>query len=409
MKKGLGLVLLAVSVGILNLFPAYTVHGKGVQSRAPLEAVRKGEKTESLQNVRKAKKAKGTWVKGKKAVRFRYQKGGFAKSTWHRIRGKRYYFDEKGYRKTGWLEYQGRRYYLNSRGVMQTGWIHQGGHVYYLKKTGAMVSSKWVRYRGKRYYLKANGRMATGWQRVNGKKYYFGADGAVRTGLQFIKDQWYFFRKNGSLNRKKKVPKINPNKPMVALTFDDGPGPYTERLLGYLKEYQAKATFFLVSSSAGRYPQAIKKAFRMGCEIGNHSYSHPSLTGLSVQGIRQEIESTGQLIYKITGEYPTLLRPPYGAYNRNVCYSVDLPVILWSVDTRDWATRDAQATVSHIKTHVKDGDIILMHDIHPQTVDAVRQILPWLKEQGYQMVTVSELAKYRDISLKDGSVYTSLR
>lgn len=348
MRKRLGLALLAVGIGAASLFSGHAAYGKETGKAASSEASKKGKDTESPKDAGKVKKARGTWVRRKKAVKFRYRKGGFAKSTWHRIGGKLYYF-------------------------------------------------------------KANGRMATGWQKVDGKKYYFGKDGAARTGLQFIGDRWYYFRKNGSLNRKKKVPKINPNKPMVALTFDDGPGPYTERLLRYLKEYEAKATFFLVGSSVNRYPDAIKKAFRMGCEIGNHSYSHPSLTGLSAQGIRQEIESTNSLIQKITGEPPTLVRPPYGAYNSSVCGSVGLPVILWSVDTRDWATRNAQATVSHIKTHVRDGDIILMHDIHPQTVDAARQILPWLKEQGYQLVTVSELAKYRDVSLKDGSVYTDIR
>lgn len=147
----------------------------------------------------------------------------------------------------------------------------------------------------------------------------------------------------------------------------------------------------------------------MGCEIGNHSYSHPSLTGLTVQGIQQQIGDTNSLIRKITGENPTLVRPPYGAYSKTVCDSVGLPVILWSVDTRDWATRNAQATVSHIQTHVRDGDIILMHDIHPQTVEAARQIIPWLKKQGYQLVTVSELAKYKKTDLKAGNVYTDLR
>lgn len=362
-----------------------------------------------LKDVRKAPKAKGKWVKKKKKVRFQYRDGTFAKSAWHRIKGKLYYFDDEGKRKTGWLNYQGRRYFFNDKGVMQTGWIRQEGHNYYLDKKGVMASAQWVRDRGKNYYLKANGRMATGWLKIGKKTYYLGRDGVLRKGFQFIGNKWYYFRKNGSLNRKKKVPDVNPNKPMVALTFDDGPGPYTERLLGYLKENEAKATFFLVGSSVSRYPNAIKKAFRMGCEIGNHSYSHPSLTGLTVQGIQQQIGDTNSLIRKITGENPTLVRPPYGAYSKTVCDSVGLPVILWSVDTRDWATRNAQATVSHIQTYVRDGDIILMHDIHPQTVEAARQIIPWLKKQGYQLVTVSELAKYKKTDLKAGNVYTDLR
>lgn len=369
------------------------------------------EKTEtdrSLTDVRRAPAAKGKWVKNGKQVKFRYRNGAYACSVWHRIGGKIYCFDEKGNRISGWFNYGGNRYFLNKKGVMQTGWIRYRKHFYFLNRKGVMETSRWILDKGEYYYLKKNGRMATGWQKIGKKKYYLGKDGARVTGVQFIGNRWYGFRKGGAYDPKKKVPDVAPNKPMVALTFDDGPGPYTERLLGYLKKYDARATFFLVGSSVNRYPEAIRKADKLGCEIGNHSYDHPSLTGLSVQGVQQQIAVTNSLIKKITGKNPTLIRPPYGAYNAGVCMAAGLPVILWSVDTRDWETRSAASTVSHIKTHVKDGDIILMHDIHSQTVDAAAQIIPWLQKQGYQLVTVSELARYKGDALKEGKVYTNI-
>lgn len=417
MKKILG-VLLSLCLGAGSLafgIPAYAsrtgeTEGIGLESQEAQENsdLEETEADRPLKDVRKAAAAKGKWIRTGKYVRFRYRNGRYARSVWHRIGGKIYFFDQKGNRASGWISYGGNKYFLNKRGVMQTGWIKYQKQFYFLSQKGALQTSRWITDRGKHYYLKRNGRMATGWQKVGKKKYYLGKDGARVTGVQWIGNRWYGFRKGGAYDAKKKVPDVIPSKPMVALTFDDGPGPYTERLLGYLKKYNARATFFLVGSSVNRYPNAVRKASKMGCEIGNHSYSHPSLTGLSIQGVQQQISTTNSLVKKITGKNPTLVRPPYGAYSSAVCSAVGLPVILWNVDTRDWETRNAQATVNHIKTHVKDGDIILMHDIHSQTVDAAAQIIPWLQAQGYQLVTVSELAKYKGDGLEKGGVYTNI-
>lgn len=412
MKRKIEILLLTVLLGTAALIPAREVWagqeegGEGSQNEAVQE---ESQEQNPLMDVTKASVARGTWEKSGQAVMFRYRDGTYARDIWHKIRGKIYYFDRMGRRAKGWLTYRGRRYYLGRKGAMQTGWITYRKRAYYLNRKGVMVSSQWVRRHGKEYYLKANGQMATGWLKLGKKRYYMGKDGARVTGVQWIGDKWYYFRKNGTWNPHKKLPDVNPKKPMIALTFDDGPGPYTKRLLGYLKENGARATFFLVGSSVNRYPGEIKTAYQMGCEIGNHSYSHPSLTGLTVQGVKQEIERTNTLVRNVTGANPTLVRPPYGAYNSMVCANAELPVILWSVDTRDWETRNAAQTVRHIQTHVRDGDIILMHDIHSQTVDAARQIIPWLQSRGYQLVTVSELAKYKGISLKKGGVYGEIR
>ena len=202
---------------------------------------------------------------------------------------------------------------------------------------------------------------------------------------------------------------IDPNKPMVALTFDDGPGIYTSRLLDCLENNNAKATFFVVGTNAANYQSVMKRAFDLGCEIGNHTYNHPTLTRLSVADIQSQINRTNQYIKKATGSNATVMRPPGGAWNNTVKSAVGLPVILWSIDTRDWETRNAQSTINSVLKNVKDGDIVLMHDIHKQSVDAAEVIIPELVKRGYQLVTVSELAQYRGSGLSSGSVYYSFR
>ena len=153
----------------------------------------------------------------------------------------------------------------------------------------------------------------------------------------------------------------------------------------------------------------MKRAFDLGCEIGNHTYNHPTLTRLSVADIQSQINRTNQYIKKATGSNATVMRPPGGAWNNTVKSAVGLPVILWSIDTRDWEPRNAQSTINSVLKNVKDGDIVLMHDIHKQSVDAAEVIIPELVKRGYQLVTVSELAQYRGSGLSSGSVYYSFR
>lgn len=406
-KKGIWGILLGLSFSIALAQPVMGVRAAQIPDGNSLAAESEKQMPsetagQSLKDVRKAKTAAGKWEKSGKRWRFKRKDGTYAADAWQKIKGKIYYFNHKGYRISGWFDYQGRRYYLDKNGIMQTGWKKYRKSYYYLNQKGVMAARKWIRHRGNDYYLKSDGKMATGWLKIGKKRYYLGADGARVTGMQFIGGKWYYFNKNGTYNARKKVPTVNPNKPMVALTFDDGPSAYTDRLLRCLQKNDVKATFFLVGSSAGRYPDTIRKAYRMGCEIGNHTYSHPSLSSLSAQGIQDQVNSVNRLVREITGKNPTLLRPPYGDYNSNVCANAGLPVILWSVDTRDWATRNADSIVSHIQTHVSDGDIILMHDTYAQSVDAAEMIIPWLKSKGYQMVTVSELAKYKGQRLYSG-------
>lgn len=199
---------------------------------------------------------------------------------------------------------------------------------------------------------------------------------------------------------------IDPDKPMVAITFDDGPLPrYTGAILDVLQEEQACATFFILGSRANLAPELLQRMILEGSEIGNHTYSHKQLTTLSRSAIKEEITRSQAALQAITGKAPKLLRPPYGSHNDVVdaCMSEnDLLYAGWSVDTQDWKLRDAQQITSRVLKEVRDGDIILMHDMYPSTVEALKAILSQLKEEGYQFVTVSELLQYREVPLPHG-------
>lgn len=201
---------------------------------------------------------------------------------------------------------------------------------------------------------------------------------------------------------------IDPNKPMVALTYDDGPRPKsTNRILNCLEKYDSVATFFELGYLAKAYPDCIRREVEVGCEVANHSWDHPNLATLSGGGVASQINSTSNTIYNICGVRPTLLRPPYGSYNSTVRNNCGMPIIIWSIDTLDWKYRDASYVTSVIKNQVTDGSVILMHSIYDSTAAATEAIVPWLISRGYQLVTVSELAEARGINLQSGAAYHS--
>lgn len=251
---------------------------------------------------------------------------------------------------------------------------------------GSYVMDDFIESRGDRYYFNADGEMVTGEMKKGFTTYVFDAEGKLVS----------------------EESSLDVNKPMVALTYDDGPGARTGELLDYLEQNEAHASFFLlgecISDSNGQY---IKRMVDIGCEVANHSFSHPQLTKLSDEGIKEEINKTNAKIAEMTGGVTaTLMRPPYGAINDTVRGAVGMPMIMWSVDTLDWKTRNAQSTIDHVMSNVKDGDIILMHDIHSATIDASEQLIPKLQAAGYQLVTVSELAEARGIVMEAGQSYS---
>lgn len=198
---------------------------------------------------------------------------------------------------------------------------------------------------------------------------------------------------------------LDITKPMVALTFDDGPSNETMRIVSCLLAYNSIATFFCVGQNVDAMRATVRSVKDFGMEIGNHSYSHPDLATLKPDEIKWQMDACSNSIYNAIGEYPSLCRPPYGSIGKDVLPSVGMPSILWAIDTLDWKTRDAQKTVESILSSVKDGDIILMHDLYKETADAVEIVVPKLIEAGFQLVTVSELAHFRNKTLTSGMKY----
>ena len=204
---------------------------------------------------------------------------------------------------------------------------------------------------------------------------------------------------------------IDASRPMVAITYDDGPGAKAEtRILETLEENGSVATFFYLGNRVENFPDNARKAAQIGCEIGNHSWDHPQLSRLSEDKIAEEVKRTNNVIYKVCGVNTTVLRPPYGDYNKTVIKTVNMPAVMWTLDTRDWDSRDAKKVFKQVKKAKSlDGKIILMHSIYDSTADATELIVPWLKEQGYQTVTVSELIKYKTgTPPKPGVLYKNL-
>ena len=181
---------------------------------------------------------------------------------------------------------------------------------------------------------------------------------------------------------------LDPDKKAIALTFDDGPSKQTRKILATLAEYDGRATFFTVGERLDDYSEPLQMIYDSGCQIGMHTYSHANLRKLSKSEILDEINKTNDLIYKYTGEYSHLVRPPYGAVNDKVKATVEQPMINWSIDTRDWESRDANSVYNEIMNNVEDGDIILMHDLYSSTAEAVSRVVPELVAQGYQLCTV---------------------
>lgn len=201
---------------------------------------------------------------------------------------------------------------------------------------------------------------------------------------------------------------IDANRKMIALTYDDGPCSHTPAVLDALEKYGAHATFFVVGSSVNRYADIIRREAALGCEIGNHTYSHKNLKNLSAAQVRSAILDTNRVVKQQCGLDIHVMRPPGGNYNSAVCAEVGMPLIMWSVATQDWKTRSSSATIQCVKQNAFDGAVVIMHDLHKSTADAADTVVSHLKSEGYQMVTVSELAAYRG-GMKAGQVYSQFR
>ena len=193
-------------------------------------------------------------------------------------------------------------------------------------------------------------------------------------------------------------------KKVIALTFDDGPTPgYTDKILKILRKYDVKATFFVIGSKAQKYPNLVRREANYGHEIANHTFTHPKISKLSFKAYRTEMKKTQNVVKKITGRAPVLMRPPYGDLNENAVRNTQImgfKMILWSwdQDTRDWSHPGVNAIINKVLNNASCGDIVLFHDSSTtmgQTASALETIIPELKRKGFSFVTVSELIKLK--------------
>lgn len=192
---------------------------------------------------------------------------------------------------------------------------------------------------------------------------------------------------------------------LVAFTFDDGPSYNTIKIVNTLVKYDSKATFFLVGNQIEKYAKTMDVLVKNGMDIGNHTYSHKELTKLRDKEILKEIDLTNEVIYNKTGIKPMFLRPSYGAMNKRIKKLSTMPIIVWNIDTLDWKYHNSNKIKDKILKYVSDGDIILMHDTYVATLNAVEMVIPELKKQGYKIVSVNELFKYKGVKPKLGIGY----
>ena len=186
------------------------------------------------------------------------------------------------------------------------------------------------------------------------------------------------------------------NRKVVALTFDDGPNPATtNQALDTLSKYGIKATFFVLGKNVSGNEEILKRMKSDGHVIGNHSWSHPVLSKLSLDEAKKQITDTEDALTKVLGSSFKLMRPPYGAITDDIRNSLDLSFIMWDVDSLDWKSKNEASILTEIQRQVKNGSIILMHDIHVETVNALPKVIDYLKEQGYEFVTVPEMLHSR--------------
>lgn len=190
---------------------------------------------------------------------------------------------------------------------------------------------------------------------------------------------------------------LDPSKPMIALTFDDGPNPANaEKILAALEKVGGRATFFQLGSLMEKHPETVRKIVASGSEVASHSYGHDQLTTKPLEDAIADIQSVNDIFFSLTGNEIKLVRPPYGSYSKEIEEAITEKIVLWNVDTRDWESRNTQKTVETTKKYAYDGAIVLMHEIYSSSATAAEELINYYHEQGYQLVTVSELFEMKE-------------
>ena len=250
------------------------------------------------------------------------------------------------------------------------------------------------------YQDDAGSMYAGGWQTIDGVRYYFLPDGYLATGWQNIDGEEIFFRESGIRDDEMSIR-------YVALTYDEGPSDNTEDVIDVLDKYGAKATFFVCGGQVANYADIVTDAIEDGIEIGSYTYDNGTLLGLDPLEVLGAVTITDSTIESAVGVTPDLLRPPGGEYDDVTLANATKPIILWSLTSSQLVREREDGSYDVSLTSVKDGDIIRLYDIYDDAAAVTKVLAEALYREGYKMVTVSELAQVRGVSLVDGQVYES--
>lgn len=259
----------------------------------------------------------------------------------------------------------------------------------------AQLTAGWHDDENGKWYQNADGTyFAGGMQEIDGSTYYFDDNGYIKTGWVEVGFDDYYFNDDGTYDP-------SQHKTRIAFTFDDGPGEYTDELLDCLEGNNAHATFFMLGQNVGSWESTVQRMADIGCEIGSHSWDHPNLYNLSMDSVAKEFSDTDAALEKACGQKASVARAPYGNWSDDIISTVGKPFFTWSLDSMDWSYLDVNKDYDAVMNgDLTDGSIILMHDIHEPSVQAAIKMIPELVQKGYKLMTVSELAAAKGVTLQ---------
>ena len=259
----------------------------------------------------------------------------------------------------------------------------------------AQLTAGWHDDENGKWYQNADGTyFAGGMQEIDGSTYYFDDNGYIKTGWVEVGFDDYYFNDDGTHDP-------SQHKTRIAFTFDDGPGEYTDEPLDCLEENNAHATFFMLGQNVGSWESTVQRMADIGCEIGSHSWDHPNLYDLSMDSVAKEFSDTDAALEKACGQKASVARAPYGNWSDDIISTVGKPFFTWSLDSMDWSYLDVNKDYDAVMNgDLTDGSIILMHDIHEPSVQAAIKMIPELVQKGYKLMTVSELAAAKGVTLQ---------
>ena len=260
----------------------------------------------------------------------------------------------------------------------------------------SQLTAGWHEDENGKWYQNADGTYyAGGLQEIDGSTYYFSDTGYTQTGWVSVGFDDYYFNDDGTYDP-------SQHKTRIAFTFDDGPGEYTDELLDCLEQNNAHATFFMLGQNVGNWQSEVQRMVNIGCEIGSHSWDHQNLYNLDMDAVAKQFSDTDAALEAACGQKASVARAPYGNWNEDIVSTVGKPFFTWSLDSMDWSYLDVNKDYDAVMNgDLTDGSIILMHDIHEPSVQAAIRMIPELVQKGYKLVTVSELAAAKGVTLQN--------